>query len=118
MNPNEAVASEVAAPAASKAAAPGAGQEYVGVGPAAPGGLPVAIPAGSSAAGVQLGTLPRSKTLLSSKIPSGPVVAASRPGSPVVAGSRTQNPVNPVVAAAERSERGADNTHTVLTYMV
>ena len=66
MNTNEAVAGEVAAPAASEAAAPAAGQESVGVGPAGPDGLPVATPAGSAAARVQLGTLPRSKTLLSS----------------------------------------------------
>ena len=68
MNPNEAVAGEVAAPAANEAAAPAAGQESVGVGAAGPDGLPVATPVGSAAAGVQLGTLPSSKTLLSSKI--------------------------------------------------
>eukprot|EP00904_Undaria_pinnatifida_P008826 jgi/Undpi1/5073/HiC_scaffold_19.g08425.m1 len=82
MNPIEAVACEVAAPAA--------GQESVGVGPAGPNGLPVATSAGPAAAGVQLGTLPSSKTLLSSRSPSSPVVAASRPGSPVVAGSRSK----------------------------
>ena len=86
MNLNEAVASEVAtpaasevaAPAASEAATPAAGQESTGVGPSGPDGLPVATPAGSAAAGVQLGTLPSSKTLFSSKIPSSPVGAASR----------------------------------------
>ena len=91
MIPSEAVANEIAAPAASEAAAPGTGQEYVSVGPTAPGDLPVATPTGSAAAGVQLGTLPSSKTLLSSKIPSRPVVTASRRGSPAVAGSRTKN---------------------------
>ena len=66
--PSEAVANEIAAPAASEAAAPGTGQEYVSVGPTAPGDLPVATPTGSAAAGVQRGPLPSSKTLLSSKI--------------------------------------------------
>ena len=66
MNSNEAVPNEVAAPAA--------GQESVGARPSGPDGLPVATFAGSAAAGVQLGTLPSSKTLLSSKIPSSPVV--------------------------------------------
>ena len=42
MNTNEASASEVAVPAAGKAAAPAAGKEFVGVGPTAPHGPPVA----------------------------------------------------------------------------
>ena len=81
MNTDEAVASEVAAPAASEATAPTAGQESVGVGPAGPGGLPVATPAGSAAAGVQLGTVPEK------------LVECRRgcipPGGSAVAGSRT-----------------------------
>ena len=60
MNTTEAVASEVAAPAAGEVAPPAAseaaarvlGQESVGVGPAGPEGLPLATPAGSAAAGV------------------------------------------------------------------
>ena len=60
MNTNEAVASEVtapaaseiAAPAASEASAPATDQESVGVGPARPGGFPVATSADSAAAGV------------------------------------------------------------------
>ena len=93
MNTNEAVASEVAAPAASEGSAPVARQDSVGVGPAGPDSLPVATPAGSAPAEVQLGTLPSSKTLRSSMIPWNPIVAASRPGSHAVAGSRTKNPV-------------------------
>ena len=64
-----------------------------GVGPAGPDGLPVATPSGSAAAGVQPGTLPSSNTLLWSKVPSSPVVAASRSGGPALAGSRTKSPV-------------------------
>ena len=66
MNTNEAVARQVVAPAAREAAAYTAGQESVGVGPAAPDGPPMATPVGPAAAGVQLGPQPRSKTMLSS----------------------------------------------------
>ena len=104
MNTDEAVASEVAAPAASEATAPTAGQESVGVGPAGPGGLPVATPAGSAAAGVQLGTVPEK------------LVECRRgcipPGGSAVAGSRTKYPVlalwrlHPVESNPVTSRRG------------
>ena len=58
MNTTEAVASGVAAPAASETAASAAGQESVGVGSAGPDGLPVVKRGGSAAARVQLGKLP------------------------------------------------------------
>lgn len=74
MNPNGAVASEEAALAA--------GQQSVGIEPSGPDGLPMATPAGSAAAEVQLGTLPSFKMFLSSKIPSSPVVASSCPRWP------------------------------------
>ena len=91
MNTNEAVASEVAAPAASEAAAPAAGQESVGVGPAGPDGIPVADR-----------PLQEYRFLHATKLegaalvknpPSSPVVAASCLGSPAVARSHTKNPV-------------------------
>ena len=74
MNTQDVVASEVTAPAASEVVAlaaseatgPAAGEESVGVGPAGRDGLSVATPAGSAAAGVQLGLLTSSKMMLAS----------------------------------------------------